>query len=802
MAKNLVIVESPAKAKTIEKYLGSDYVVKSSFGHVRDLKGKGMAVDIENDFTPTYAVSDDKKDVVNELLKLSKKAQMVWLATDEDREGEAISWHLEQALGLTEENTKRITFNEITKSAVLKAIANPRGIDRNLVDAQQARRVLDRLVGFELSPVLWRKIKPSLSAGRVQSVAVRIIVEREREIQGFVAKESFRVVGMFLVNGSPFKAVLGEKFANEADAKKFLEDCKGASYEITDLQVKPGKKSPSAPFTTSTLQQEASRKLGYAVGQTMQAAQKLYEAGHITYMRTDSVNLSETAKVGAKESIVHNFGEEYSKTRTFKTKSKSAQEAHEAIRPANMMVKTLGDDRNNKLYELIWKRAVASQMADAILEKTVATIAISTRKEKFVATGEVIKFDGFLKLYIATKEEDSEDTEDAGLLPKMKVGDSLSVQEIEALQRFTKHPPHYSEATLVRRLEELGIGRPSTYAPTIGTIQRRGYVIKDTREGTPVDYTLLKLVDGQITEDKKSELKGYEKNRLFPEDMGVVVNDFLVKNFEKILDYDFTASVEKQFDDIAEGQLKWNDMIKEFYGPFHLQIEDTLENAERASGERKLGADPKSGKKVIARIGRYGAMVQIGSVEDEEKPRFASLHKDQSISTITFEQAMKLFDLPRKIGTYDDEEVSAAIGRFGPYVKFGKLFCSIPKDAEFTAYNITMDQAAVLIEAKKKAEKEKYIKTFPENEDIQVLNGRYGPYIKAGKKNVKIPKDKVPADLTLEECLELAANAPEKKGRGRKAPAKKKATTKKKPAAKKKTTAKKKPAAKKSSPKK
>ncbi|MFT4660753.1 MAG: DNA topoisomerase-1 [Patiriisocius sp.] len=804
MAKNLVIVESPAKAKTIEKYLGKDFTVKSSFGHVRDLKSKALSVDVENGFEPTYEISEDKKKVIDELLKLSKKAEMVWLATDEDREGEAISWHLEQSLGLTEENTKRITFNEITKNAVLKAIQNPRTIDRDLVNAQQARRILDRLVGFELSPVLWKKVKPSLSAGRVQSVAVRIIVEREREIEKFKATESFRVVANFLINGNPFKAVLQSKFKSQAEAETFLTECKGADFNITDLQVKPGKKSPSAPFTTSTLQQEASRKLGYAVGQTMQAAQKLYEAGHITYMRTDSVNLSKTAKDAAKESIEHNFGPEYSKTRDFITKNKGAQEAHEAIRPTNMMVKTLGDDRNNKLYELIWKRAVASQMADAELEKTTATISISTRKENFIATGEVIKFDGFLKLYIVSKDED-EEVEDSGLLPKMNVGEKLEVRGIEALQRFTKHPPRYSEATLVRRLEELGIGRPSTYAPTIGTIQRRGYVEKETREGTPIDYVLIKLEGANVNIGKKSEVTGHEKNKLFPEDMGVVVNDFLVANFEKILSYDFTASVEKQFDDIADGQLKWNKMIEDFYGPFHNQIEHTLEHADKARGERILGKDPKSGKDVVARIGRFGAMIQIGSVEDEDKPRFASLLKEQSIATITFDEAMILFQLPRDLGTYDGVDVAAAIGRFGPYVRFGKLFCSIPKDAEFTPYNITMDQAAVLIEAKKKAEKEKYIKVFPENEDIQVLKGRYGPYIKAGKKNVRIPKDKEPASLTLEECLELAANAPEKKGRGSKAAATKKTTakkaTKKKAPAKKKAAAKKKPAAKKTTKK-
>lgn len=785
MAKNLVIVESPAKAKTIEKYLGKDYTVKSSFGHVRDLRKKDLSVDIENGFQPDYEVSSDKVDIVKELSKLAAKAEMVWLATDEDREGEAISWHLEQSLGLEGNKTKRITFNEITKNAILRAIENPREIDYDLVNAQQARRVLDRLVGFELSPVLWKKIKPSLSAGRVQSVAVRIIVEREREIENFKPVESYRVTANFDVEGKAFKAVLSSKFKTKEEAEKFLNDCKDADFTISDLQVKPGKKSPSAPFTTSTLQQEASRKLGYSVAQTMQAAQRLYESGHITYMRTDSVNLSNTALTAAKDAIESSFGTEYSKTRKYSSKAKGAQEAHEAIRPTNMELKVLTDDRNARLYELIWKRAVASQMADAQLEKTTINIAISTREERFVATGEVIVFDGFLKLYTVGKDED-EEVEESGLLPKMKVGDKPNLHQIEALQRFSKHPPRYSEATLVRRLEELGIGRPSTYAPTISTIQKRGYVLKDTREGTPVEYHLLRLKDAEVALDVKREVAGNAKNKLFPEDMGVVVNDFLVDNFERILSYDFTASVEKQFDDIAQGQLEWNKMIEKFYGPFHDNIENTLEHASRATGERVLGEDPKSGKPVIARIGRFGPMIQIGSVDDEEKPRFASLLKNQSISTITFEEAMKLFELPRDVGEYEGETVVAAIGRFGPYVRFGKLFCSIPKDAGFTPYNIELPQAIELIEAKKKAEREKYIKVFPENEDIQVLNGRYGPYIKAGKKNVKIPKDIEPASLTLEQCLELAANAPEKRGRGG---AKKKAAPKK--AAAKKTTTKK-----------
>ncbi len=768
MAKNLVIVESPAKAKTIEKYLGKDFTVKSSYGHVRDLRSKGLAIDVENDFTPDYEVSDDKKKIVAELNKLSKKADMVWLATDEDREGEAISWHLEEALDLADDKTKRITFHEITKTAILNAIENPREIDRALVDAQQARRILDRLVGFELSPVLWKKVKPSLSAGRVQSVSVRLIVEREKEIIDFKPTSSYRITAIFDIDGSELKAELPKRFKEKEEAKAFLQDCIAAEFSVADLEVKPGKRNPAAPFTTSTLQQEASRKLGYPVGLTMSKAQKLYEAGHITYMRTDSVNLSELALQQSRETILTNYGEKYSKTRKYTTKNKGAQEAHEAIRPTDMGVKNTGTSDLDKLYELIWKRTIASQMSEAQLERTNITIGISTRQEQLSASGEVVKFDGFLKVYLeGTDDDDSEDTK--GMLPPVNVGQNLSLQNLQALQRYTKHAPRYAEASLVKKLEELGIGRPSTYAPTISTIQKRGYVEKDTREGVSTDHHLLEIRDGAVHETIKTEVVGTERNKLFPTDIGTVVNDFLVENFKNVLDYNFTAAVESKFDDIADGKLQWQEMIRDFYTPFHENIEQTLEHSERASGERVLGTDVKTGKEVIARIGRYGPMIQIGKVDDEEKPRFASLRKDQSIQTVTFEEAMKLFELPRVLGKTDDgQDISAAIGRFGPYVRVGKLFASIPKDATYDAYNISLAEGLELYKNKLEAEANKYIKTFPENEDYQVLNGRYGPYIKAGKKNVKIPKDVKPEDLTLEDCIKLAEAAPAKKSRGRK----------------------------------
>ena len=764
MAKNLVIVESPAKAKTIEKYLGKEFLVKSSFGHVRDLESNKLSIDIENDFAPTYVISDDKKKVVSELSKLAKDAEMIWLATDEDREGEAISWHLEEALELEESKTKRITFNEITKPAVLHAIDNPREINRNLVNAQQARRVLDRLVGFELSPVLWRKVKPSLSAGRVQSVAVRLIVEREREIVDFESKSFFRVIAEFEpATNTKMKAELNRKFDSEEEALAFVEACKDSLFKIEDLEVKPSKRSPSAPFTTSTMQQEASRKLGYSVAQTMVQAQRLYEAGLITYMRTDSVNLSDTALNGSKSAIIDKYGVDYSNTKKYVSKSKGAQEAHEAIRPTDFNLESVDNDQS-RLYELIWKRTVASQMSEAQLERTTATIGISNREERFIAKGEVIKFDGFLKLYMESSD-DEDDEENSSMLPKLELGQELDYNSISATQRFTKHPARYTEASLVKKLEELGIGRPSTYAPTISTIQKRQYVVKESREGKERSYSVILLSGGNVNTETKTEISGAEKNKMFPTDIGMVVNDFLVENFKKILNYDFTASVEKEFDEVANGQKEWIEMISKFYDPFHKEVEDTLENSERAKGERLLGEDPKSGRKVFARIGRFGPMIQIGEREEEEKPKFASLLKNQSITTISLEEALDLFKLPRALGSYEDQEVAAGIGRYGPFVRFGKSFVSITKDKEFTAYDITLEQAIELIEAKKEADKNKYIAEFPEKE-IYVLNGRYGPYIKAGKKNVKIPKGSDPKSLTLEDCeriVEEALNAKKKK---------------------------------------
>ena len=765
MSKNLVIVESPAKAKTIEGFLGKGFTVKSSFGHIRDLPGKNISIDIENNFEPQYVISDDKKKVVAELKKLAKAADIVWLATDEDREGEAISWHLEEALDLKNKETKRIVFSEITKSAITKAIENPRKVNRNLVDAQQARRVLDRLVGYELSPVLWKKVKPSLSAGRVQSVTVRLVVEREREIQNFKVTDFFRVVGVFqLSKGKSFKAEVSSRFKSYEEAKAFIQECEKSTYSIKDLVKKPATKSPAAPFTTSTLQQEASRKLGFSVAQTMLVAQKLYEAGKITYMRTDSVNLSETAVDGAKDYITKTYGTEYSNPKQYSSKSKGAQEAHEAIRPTNLAVDSLGTStQENRLYELIWKRTTASQMANARIERTTATINVSESETDFTAKGEILQFEGFLKVYLEGNDDEDEDEEQEGMLPAMNVGDDVNMNEIVATQRFTKHPARYQEASLVKKLEELGIGRPSTYAPTISTIQKRGYVVKEEREGVERKYEVLTLDAKGIKETTQTERTGAEKNKLFPTDTGIVVTDFLSENFKTIMDYSFTADVEKQFDDIAGGLLKWNEMIKTFYDPFHTNVEHTLEHADRAKGERLLGEDPATGKPVYARIGRYGAMVQIGHVDDEEKPKFASLLKDQSIETISYEEAMDLFKLPREVGTYEDKLVTAAIGRFGPYLKWNSLFISLKKAEGDDPFTVDMERAEVLIEAKKEAEANKYIKVFEEDKDIQVLNGRWGPYIKFGKKNIKIPKDVVPENLTLEECKKLAAEAPAKK---------------------------------------
>ncbi|MBL4710229.1 MAG: type I DNA topoisomerase [Flavobacteriales bacterium] len=765
MSKNLVIVESPAKAKTIEGFLGEGFIVKSSFGHIRDLPGKNISIDIENNFEPQYVISDDKKKVVAELKKLAKASDVVWLATDEDREGEAISWHLEEALGLKNKETKRIVFSEITKAAITAAIKNPRTVNKDLVDAQQARRVLDRLVGYELSPVLWKKVKPSLSAGRVQSVTVRLVVEREREITNFKVTDFFRVVGLFqLEKGRGFKAEVSSRFKDYESAKKFLQECEKSNFSVKDLVKKPATKSPAAPFTTSTLQQEASRKLGFSVAQTMLVAQKLYEAGKVTYMRTDSVNLSDTAVNGSAEYITKNYGKEYSNPKKYNTKSKGAQEAHEAIRPTNLGLDSLGGStQEGRLYELIWKRTTASQMSNAKIERTTATINVSESTTDFTAKGEILQFEGFLKVYLEGNDDEEDDKEQEGMLPAMSKGEKVNMNEIVSTQRFTKHPARYQEASLVKKLEELGIGRPSTYAPTISTIQKRGYVVKEERDGMERKYEVLTLDTKGIIEATQTERTGAEKNKLFPTDTGIVVTDFLTENFKNIMDYSFTADVEKQFDDIADGQLKWNKMIETFYNPFHKTVEHTLEHAERAKGERLLGDDPATGKPVYARIGRYGAMVQIGHVDDEEKPKFASLLKNQSIETITYEEAMELFKLPREIGEYEDKLVTAAIGRFGPYLKWNSLFISLKKAEGDDPFTVEMDRAAVLIEAKKEQEANKYIKVFEEDKNIQVLNGRWGPYIKFGKKNVKIPKDLIPQDLTLEDCKRIAAEAPAKK---------------------------------------
>lgn len=771
MSKNLVIVESPAKAKTIERFLGKDFTVKSSFGHVRDLSKKELGVDIEKGFKPDYVVSADKKKTIAELKKIAKTAEIIWLATDEDREGEAISWHLVHALGLDESKTKRIVFHEITKTAITEAIEKPRTIDHNLVDAQQARRVLDRLVGFELSPVLWKKVKPSLSAGRVQSVAVRLIVERENDIKAFKSESNYKVTAVFKLDNPNAKAFLNaelpKRFKTKEEAISFLEKCVPADFSIASIDKKPAKKSPAPPFTTSTLQQEASRKLGYSVSKTMMVAQQLYESGKITYMRTDSVNLSKLALGMAKKVIGDNYGEEYIKTRQFKTKSKSAQEAHEAIRPTfldNSSVK--GDSSQERLYELIWKRTIASQMADAQLERTNVGISISTTSEKLSAKGEVIKFDGFLKVYLEGTDDEN-DENGKGVLPPMQVGEKLFRKEINAMQRFTQAPPRYTEASLVKKMEELGIGRPSTYAPTISTIQKREYVEKTDKEGTERKYDFITIDGDEVKPEIRKEKTGYEKSKLFPTDIGTVVNNFLTQYFDTVLDYNFTAKVEKEFDDIAAGNKVWNDMIKEFYHPFHEKVVKTLEVSKKQSGERLLGTDPKSDKNVYAKIGRYGAMIQIGETSDEEKPKFASIRKGLSIEDITFEEAMELFKLPRVVGSYEDEELTAAIGRFGPYIKHKKSFYSLAKTDD--PMSVTQERAIELIEEKRKKEKERIIKTFAEAPSIQVLNGRYGAYIAQDKTNYRIPKGTEAADLTLEQCLEIIEKTPAKKpGRRRK----------------------------------
>ncbi len=757
MEENLVIVESPAKAKTIEKFLGKDYLVKSSFGHIRDLAKKNLGIDLNNSYKPDYIVSPDKKKVVDELKKLAKGAKTVWLASDEDREGEAISWHLFEVLDLKPEKTRRIVFHEITKDAILNAIQNPRFIDINLVNAQQARRVLDRLVGFELSPLLWKKVKPSLSAGRVQSVAVKLIVEREREINAFKVNSSFRVSALFDIKepkgkNTELQAELEKRLPEASSAKTFLEKLKGASFNVSDVTKKPGKKSPSPPFTTSTLQQEASRKLGFSVSQTMTIAQRLYEAGKITYMRTDSVNLSKTAISGSARVIESTFGKEYLHTRNFVTKSKGAQEAHEAIRPTFMENSSIeGNNTEKRLYDLIWKRTLASQMSDAILEKTNIRIVNSNTPEIFIASGEVLKFDGFLKVYMESTDDEINDDESKGLLPPLKAGDQLDVNKIEATEKFTLNPPRYTEASLVKKMEELGIGRPSTYAPTISTVQQREYVIKEDREGNTRISRIIVLVGDKITESEKSENYGFEKSKLFPTDIGMIVNDFLELYFREIMDYNFTARVEAEFDLIAEGELVWSSMIDKFYKPFHTKVEETDKTGERSKGERVLGADPVSGKPLLVKIGRYGPVVQIGEANDEEKPKFASLRKGQSIETISMEEALDLFKLPRTVGAYEDNDVVIGIGRFGPYVRHHSKFYSLKK-GEDDPMTITLERAIELIETKRAEDKNKLIKSFTEEPDIQVLNGRYGPYISVGKSNFKIPKSKDPASLTLEEC--------------------------------------------------
>ena len=767
MQKNLVIVESPAKAKTIEKFLGKDYKVLSSYGHIRDLKKKEFSINTDT-FEPDYEIPAEKKKLVSELKQEAKKADMVWLASDEDREGEAISWHLYEVLGLKPEHTKRIVFHEITKNAILRAIEHPRDIDINLVNAQQARRVLDRIVGFKLSPVLWRKVKPALSAGRVQSVAVRLIVEREREIQAFHSEASFRVTAVFSstdADGRPaeIRAELNTRFKTEDEAKAFLEKCRHTEFTVQDITTRPMKKSPAPPFTTSTLQQEAARKLGFTVAQTMMVAQRLYESGFITYMRTDSVNLSSLAIGTSREAITQLMGERYVQTRQFTTKSKGAQEAHEAIRPTYMEHQTIeADSAERRLYDLIWKRTIASQMADAELEKTTATIALTGMSETFVATGEVVTFDGFLRVY--RESLDDEETEDESrLLPPLKKGQKLDCGRIVAQERFTQHPPRYTEASLVRKLEELGIGRPSTYAPTISTIQQRGYVEKGDKPGEERTYKVLTLSGGRLTTATRSETAGSEKGKLLPTDVGTVVNDFLLQYFPGIMDYNFTASVEKEFDEVAEGDKQWTTLIRQFYGEFEPMVEQTLAvKTEHKVGERELGTDPVSGRPVFVKIGRFGPVVQIGSADDEEKPRFAQINKGQSIETITLDEALELFKLPRTLDDYEGKPVIIGTGKFGPYVRHDGKFISLPKGADPMTFSY--DEAVELILAKRAAEAQKHIKRFDEEPELEILNGRYGPYITYKGNNYRLPKTlKVePKDLELADCLAIIKEQDEK----------------------------------------
>ncbi len=776
MIENLVIVESPAKAKTIEKFLGKGYQVVSSYGHIRDLKKKDLGIDIKNNFEPQYTVPSDKKKAVSELKKLAKQANCVWLASDEDREGEAIAWHLFDELKLKEENTRRIVFNSITKEAVLDAIENPRSINMDLVKAQQARRVLDRLVGFELSPLLWKKVKPSLSAGRVQSVAVRLLVEREREVKDFVDSSAFKVVAHFSVtdvsgNTQKLEATLNKRFSGYEETLQFVERCKQETMLVSDIQVTPGKRSPSAPFTTSTLQQEASRKLGYSVSQTMSLAQRLYESGHITYMRTDSVNLAPSAVAALCNQVEQMAGKDYVKARQYNTKSKGAQEAHEAIRPSYPEKQSAGSSAQEKrLYDLIWKRSIASQMSDARLEKTTITVSVSGVEEKFISRGEVIKFDGFLKVYMESFDDDSKgDSEEAvGLLPELKVGEPVVLKTMEAIERFANHPPRYNEASLVRKLEELGIGRPSTYAPTVSTVVNRGYVEVDTRDGYERKYQAIILKDGVIKEEVRTENTGAEKKKLFPTDIGMVVNDYLEEGFPDIMNYNFTAKVEEKFDSIAAGKMQWQPLIDTFYSKFHSEIEKASEKTERKVGERILGEDPESGKPISVRIGRFGPMVQIGSVDDEEKPRFAGLKKGQQMDSLTLEEALELFKLPRNLGEYEGTSVTIGSGRFGPYVRHDGKFISI-KESEDDPLTMDLTRAIELIEAKREEASKMLIKTFEEDSELQILNGRYGPYIKKAKKNYRLPKGIMPEDLSYQEVVEIMEKAPVKtKGRRKK----------------------------------
>ena len=761
MAKNLVIVESPAKAKTIGKFLGPDYTVTSSYGHIRDLKKKNFGIDMANGFEPEYEIPDDKKALVADLRKKAKEAEMVWLASDEDREGEAIAWHLFEVLGLKAETTRRIVFHEITKDAILNAIKNPRHIDLNLVDAQQARRVLDRIVGFELSPVLWKKIKPALSAGRVQSVVVRLIMEREHEIKNFRPEQFYRVNARFATaDGTAVGAELSKRLADDAQARELLADCSGTTFKVAAVNVRPLKKSPAPPFTTSTLQQEAARKLGFTVSQTMMVAQRLYEAGHITYMRTDSLNLSQLALNALAKEIRGNLGEQYLHTRQYHTHSKGAQEAHEAIRPTYVDKQTIeGTAQEKRLYSLIWKRTLASQMADAEIEKTTVEILPASRQEHFTATGEVVRFDGFLKVYLESTDDET-DEQTSGILPAMHEGETLSLTEMTATQRFTQQPPRYSEGSLVKKLEELGVGRPSTYATFISTILQREYVERGEKEGTPREYEILTVhPDGKISRSTRTETVGSERGKLVPTDIGEVVNEYLTENFPDILDYNFTAQTEERFDDIARGKLGWHQEIQTFYDDFHPGVDRALNTrTEHRVGERILGTDPATGRPVSVKIGRFGPMIQLGDGEGDEKPQFASLLKGQSVSTITLEEALKLFEFPRLIGSFEDQDVTVAIGRFGPYVKHAGKFVSIPK--ELSPAHITLDEAVELIEKKRAADANKTLKTFDEDADMQILNGRYGPYIKYKGGNFKIPKTVAdPAALTLDECRKIVAEA-------------------------------------------